>query len=349
MTPSATMRATLGLVCSVSFLGCKAPRTKAEPVIEFTRIPEASAGSPDRLESIAGRVVGAGPDARLVLYALSGVWWVQPLADRRFTAIQKDASWNSQTHPGTVYGALLVDSRYWPPLKLTKLPPKGGPILAVASVKGSKPHAHPPELQFSGYPWIIRRTSADLSGSSYDARNAWVDDRGFLHLRISGQPGRWANAEVKLSRSLGYGSYRFVVRDVSHLEPASVFSIFTWDTQESASALDIHISQWGLPDDPNAQFEVQPWDVPANSVRFWAPSGLLTYLFKWEPGRVAFEARNTSSARKAAVEVAGHVFTSGVPQAGSERLGIAFYVYDHSPRPLKKESEMVVETFEFLP
>jgi hypothetical protein len=293
--------------------------------------------------------VGAEPDARLVLYALSGVWWVQPLADRRFTAIQKDASWNNLTHPGTVYGALLVDSRYKPPLKLTALPPKGGPILAVATVKGSNPHTHPPELQFSGYPWYIRQSSADTSGSSYDAKNAWVDNKGLLHLRISGQPGRWANAEVKLSRSLGYGSYRFVVCDVSHLEPATVFSIFTWDTQESASALDIHISQWGQPDDPNAQFEVQPWDVPANSVRFWTPPGLLTYRFKWEPGRVAFETLRGSSSRRELANVAGHVFTSGIPSAGSERLGIAFYVYDHSPHPLKKESEMVVETFEFLP
>jgi hypothetical protein len=204
-------------------------------------------------------------------------------------------------------------------------------------------------LQFSGYPWNVRQTSADGSGSSYDKRNAWVDNKGLLHLRISGKPGWWANAEVKLSRSLGYGSYRFAVGDVSHLEPATVFSIFTWDTQESASAMDIHISQWGQADDPNAQFEVQPWDVPANSVRFWAPSGLLTYRFKWEPGRVAFETLHASSSRREMADVAGHVFTSGIPHAGSERLGIAFYVYDHSPHPLKKESEMIVENFEFLP
>ena len=37
------------------------------------------------------------------------------------------------------------------------------------------------------------------------------------------------SAEVKLSRSLGYGSYRFVVQDVAHLEPAAVFALFTWD------------------------------------------------------------------------------------------------------------------------
>lgn len=31
------------------------------------------------------------------------------------------------------------------------------------------------------------------------------------------------------THSLGYGTYRFVVRDISKLEPSEVFSLFTWD------------------------------------------------------------------------------------------------------------------------
>jgi hypothetical protein len=347
--PAGIMGVIVGVHCSLSFLGCRPLRTKSEPRIEFTRIPEAGHGSPDRFESIGGRVVGAGPDERLVLYALSGVWWVQPIAENRFTAIQKDSSWNNQTHPGTVYAALLVDARYEPPLKLNTLPPKGGSILAVATVNGARPRARPPELQFGGYAWEVRQSSPDGSGSSYDRSNVWVDNKGFLHLRISGEPGRWVSGEVRLSRSLGYGSYRFVVGDVDHLDPAVVFAISTSDTEDPTRAMDIQISQWGQPDDPNAQFEVQPWDVPANSIRFWAPSGQLTYGFKWEPGRVAFEARRAASPRRERANVAGHVFTSGIPPAGGERLGIAFYVYDHSPRPLLKEAEIVIEAFEFLP
>jgi hypothetical protein len=38
--------------------------------------------------------------------------------------------------------------------------------------------------------------------------------------------GKWRCAEVNLARSLGYGTYRFVVRESSFLEPAAVLSMF---------------------------------------------------------------------------------------------------------------------------
>src|ERR1019366_5904874 len=95
------------------------------------------------------------------------------------------------------------------------------------------------------------------SGSFYDARNTWIDKRGFLHLRISGVPGRWANGGIRLSRSLGYGSYRIVAEDVCPLEPAAVFGIFTWDDQGATNEMDVQISRWGQPDDKKAQFLIQ--------------------------------------------------------------------------------------------
>src|SRR2546422_2861834 len=45
--------------------------------------------------------------------------------------------------------------------------------------------------------------------------NVWTDETGALHLRISGSAGKWGAGELKLTRSLGYGTYRFQVRDVS--------------------------------------------------------------------------------------------------------------------------------------
>ena len=71
----------------------------------------------------------------------------------------------------------------------------------------------------------VRESEGETSGTPnvYQAANAWTDQSGFLHLRIAGQTGRWTSAQVKLPRNLGYGSYRWVVRDVAHLEPAAVF------------------------------------------------------------------------------------------------------------------------------
>jgi hypothetical protein len=54
---------------------------------------------------------------------------------------------------------------------------------------------------------------------------------GSLHLRIAGDREHWT-AEVMLLRSLGYGTYSFVVRETGGFEPggfepAVAFSMFT--------------------------------------------------------------------------------------------------------------------------
>src|SRR5215467_5082077 len=91
------------LACS-----CGAPHAEVAASIEFTDLPPAAEGSPDILHPIAGRVRNASPGQRIVLFARSGMWWVQPLGDKPFTAIGRDFTWKNTTHPGTAYAALLV-------------------------------------------------------------------------------------------------------------------------------------------------------------------------------------------------------------------------------------------------
>jgi hypothetical protein len=347
-------RALLGTIlvagnCLIS--SCHTSRVRAEPVIEFSRVPAAGDGSPDELHPIEGRVQGAEPGQRIVLLALSGMWWVQPLADHPFTEIQPDSRWRNSTHPGTAYAALLVDSSYRPPLMSGGLPRKGDHVLAVATVAGQKPLYPPKTLQFSGYDWEARGTPGNTGGSRnfYEPKNAWTDQRGFLHLKVAKQADRWTGAEVKLSRSLGYGSYRFVVSDVAHLEPAAVFGLFTWDDSGPPREMDIEISRWGEPEDKNAQFVVQPYVVPANTVRFVAPQGRLTYWIDWQPGRVVFKTTRDASSIMGENIVAEHAFTSGVPSPGSERIHMIQYIFGNKRNPMRDESEVVIEKFEFLP
>jgi hypothetical protein len=331
------------LVCSL-LTNCRAVRAQNRPSIEFTRVPPAGEGSQDRMEPIAGHVTGARPGERIVLFSQSGRWWVQPFDDRPYTTIQPDSTWTTSVHPGSAYAALLVDSRFRPPPTVNMLPETGGPVLASAIAKGS-PSPPLKKLQFSGYQWESRETANDPGGSKnfYDPANAWTDQDGFLHLRIVKQADRWISSEVRLSRSLGYGSYSFVVRDISHLEPAAVFAMFTWDDAGPAREMDIEISRWGEAADKNAQYVVQPYVVPANTVRFMAPQGTLTYWINWQPGRVDFKTVRGSNV------IAEHVFTSGVPSPGSEKIHMNLYVYNNQSNPLRNGSEVVIEKFEFLP
>jgi hypothetical protein len=91
----------LGVLLAIWLLAtsCGSTRAASEPTVVFTKVPPAGDGSPDKLETIEGRVQGAKADERIVLFARSGTWWVQPLATQPLTVIQPNGSWKNTTHP----------------------------------------------------------------------------------------------------------------------------------------------------------------------------------------------------------------------------------------------------------
>lgn len=335
---------------------CRREKVTLAPAVEFDTLPAAAGGGAGRLAPIGGRVVGARAGQRIVLFAKSGVWWVQPFADRPFTTIDADATWKSTIHLGTEYAALLVEPGYRPSPTIDRLPQPGGAVIAVATARGPGDLPPPPSrktLTFSGYEWEIRQTSSDRGGpNDYDAANAWTDTDGSLHLALRQREGRWTSAEVSLTRALGYGTYVFVVRDTAHLEPAAAVSLFTWDDSsgdQNHRELDVEISRWGDPASKNAQFVVQPYYVAANVARFDAPAGRLTHAFRWEPGRASFRTVHGTDASAAAPVVAAHEFTTGVPIPGEETVHMNLYVFRFSSVAPQKEAEVVIEKFQYLP
>jgi signal transduction histidine kinase len=135
--------ATLGSLSSALFLslcillsGCRSQQGAHGPSIEFTKVPLAGEGGPDKLDTIEGRVVQARPGQQIVLFARWGPWWVQPLADQPFTRIQADSKWRNSTHFGTEYAALLVDPGYRPQATMDVLPSEGPGVIVVAITKG---------------------------------------------------------------------------------------------------------------------------------------------------------------------------------------------------------------------
>jgi hypothetical protein len=113
--------------------------------------------------------------------------------------------------------------------------------------------------------------------------------------------------------------------------------------------MDIEVGRWGEILCKNAQFVVQPYVVPANSVRFIAPPGKLTYSLQWQPGSAAFKTSREAASFSQAARVVQHVFTSGIPSAGNENVHISLFVFDNRHNPLQRETEVIVEKFEFLP
>jgi hypothetical protein len=234
---------------------------------------------------VEGRATGAVSGQQIVLYAKSEeLWWIQPFMDKPFTKIERHSKWKSQTHLGVEYAALLVDPGYRPPQTTEALPAVGAGVVALKVIEGIGPApAVPPvkTLRFSGYEWTVRTAGSYRGGShnSFDAANAWTDEKGALHLKVTKRGVDWICSEVKLARSLGYGTYWFTVRDVAHLEPSTVLTLPTWDgvgAENNRRELDTEISRWGNAANDNAQYVVQPYYIPVNIVRFSVPSGVLT-------------------------------------------------------------------------
>jgi hypothetical protein len=344
------------LLTSLSFILCFAggcSNEAGEVSIEFTKVPEAREGGPDAATRIEGRVRGAQRDEKIVLFAKSGEWWIQPDINQAFIPIQQNSTWGSTTHYGWEYAALLVGPDFQPTATTANLPAKGGSVKAVAVVKGLPgPLSVSKMLHFSGYDWKVRAASSNRGGgvSLYDAANSWTDESGAMHFRIAMDSGKWHCAEVNLTRSLGYGTYRFTVRESSSLEPAAVMSMFTWDDvadEQNHREFGIEIARWGDPGNRNAQFIVQPYYVPANVSRFVAPAGRITYSVRWQPDNLSFRAiQGTGTSPHI---IAEHSFTAGIPTPGNETVHMNLYIFNSSPIPLQKQTEVVIEKFEYLP
>lgn len=336
--------------------GCHGGIGPRQPSVQITRVPPADPGGPLHLDYIEGRAIGAVSGQQVVIYAHSGAWWVQPYKKDPFTRIQSDSAWKNSTHLGTEYAALLVEPGYQPAAKLAALPITGNGVVAVATAEGV-PSATPivsKVIHFSGYDWRVRTEGSDRGGeaNSYDAANAWTDDKGYLHLRMALVDGKWSCAEVALTRSLGIGTYRFVVQDSAHLGPSAVVGLFTFDDNagdESRNELDIELSRWGLPTSKNAQYVVQPYYVPENVSRFSVPPGVFTHILRWEPGTASFKTMPGSGAGAGSKSIAEHVFTTGIPAAASETVHIDLYDFHHARSSLQIPAEVVIEKFEYLP
>jgi hypothetical protein len=346
--------------------GCRSSSRNSAPTVAFSKVAAAYQESPYKTDIterdyktdiIDGRVTGARPGQRIVLYAKTdGRWGVCPQSGQPFTNIESDGRWKASVHLGLQYAALLVDSTYDPPEQTESLPILGNGVVALAVVNGEGPAPvlpSPKILNFSGYEWTTNTGPIFRAGSRnfFDPANAWTDERGALHLRISGSPGKWAGAEVKLTRSLGYGTYRFQLRDVSHLEPSAILSLIAWDgvgTESTRRELDVELGRWGTLENTNVNYVVQPYYDPANFVAFRAPPGAYTHSFRWEPGQVIFSTVAGSGNTGGRV-INRHVFTSGVPSPEGKSVRIGLYVFHQGKIPVKNENEVIIDKFEYLP
>jgi len=109
------------------------------PQLKITRIPRYDpAGGPDTRDTISGTVrTPVATDYRVVVYARADAWYIQP-TPFSLQHIGSDSRWETWTHTGSSYAALVVRSTYKPLTRLDVLPQVDADVLARAIVDGRK-------------------------------------------------------------------------------------------------------------------------------------------------------------------------------------------------------------------
>ena len=103
--------------------------------VNFAIVPKGGEGS-NRKGNISGVVFGVDEPAqcKIVIYAKTNKWYVQPLRSNPFTDIDERGRWSNWTHLGRRYAVLVVRRSYQPPARIVDLPAIGGDIIGKGEV-----------------------------------------------------------------------------------------------------------------------------------------------------------------------------------------------------------------------
>ena len=117
-------------------------------------------------------------------------------------------------------------------------------------------------IQFSGYTWNVKNGSHLGPGPNYWSRkNVWVDDKGFLHLKIThdSATGKWYCAEVSTQQTFGFGKWQFWVEGrIDKMDKNVVLGLFNYSGNDGFDEMDIEWARWGNKSYPNCNYTVWP-------------------------------------------------------------------------------------------
>lgn len=350
------------IVPLLSAFGCKddkavtpnesLPGGPGNPVIELIQVP--SYGKADDLKGQIWHAKPAGHNIVVCLY--KGGWWNKPV-----TSIHSSGLWTCDvtTEAGderaTKFSVFLIPDNYQPPTLIGEqtLPPD---FLShsVANFEITRTAtAFYRTSTFSGYDWTVKSSSSLVGPGpnffSSTADNVWLDSAGQLHLKITTKDNKWYCGEVVSQRSFGYGRYIFhLATKADQLNENIVLGLFTWDDapEYTHREIDIEFSRWGVKNNDNAQFVVQPWDQPGNirryNVQFTTDSS--RHSFEWKSSNILFQSYLANNL----VSYWNYAGKS-IPVPGNENARINLWLMNGWAPSDKKEVEMIIKKFEFIP
>lgn len=307
---------------------------------------------------VSGSVCGVDfSQYRVVLYALTNQWYVQPLIDAPFTTISSGGTWSSSINPWSIVVALLVNPAVYTPASTEITNPALDPNVVAWAMYPTGAAT----VSFANHMWGIKLTGSSPSDQFDPGPNFWSNDPRIvsvqadgLHLNTAFINGNWTCGEVYLLSSLGYGTYTTQIS--SHLDalnPSTVaapFFIYIAPGQEFDNE---YSGMNGLiPGPNNAQFVVQPYTVPGNLFRYVQPSNSqFTVQVEWRADHITFTSWNGFATSPAAGDIIQTwTYTGGnIPPVGQERVHINLWLLNGQAPVGGVGDEMVISSFTYQP
>jgi len=301
--------------------------------------------------TVSGTVTGVNPDdVWVVVFARTNQWYLQPYEDERaYLTVNTDGTfetWIRDWHQISAfvirkeYNALSAQQVYKPfPLSVDCVD-----VLAITAY---------PCIHFSGYEWAIKAGNSlgpDSNEFSANQENVWIDNQGYLHLKVTKRDEIWYCAEIYLMQSLGFGTYTFQLSSrVDLLDKNVIGSPFVY--RDSVHELDVEFSRWGVDGGVNAQFVVQPYYNSGNQEQCYMSllNDHSTHIIKWQTDVVSFTSAQGHNL-KPPVEQVIHQwnYTGGdVPSESDELVHINLWLLGGQPPSDGTEAEMVIKSFTY--
>jgi len=301
-------------------------------------------------ETVQGTAYVTDPAlARVVLWAKTNSWYVQPTVAEPYTIVQNDGSWSNSTNPWERMVALLVDSSYVPGSVRTDHPAFELGVLGWDEY----PDRSARFIDWSGFSWFVKRGDLVGPGPNYfadDSSAVWTDNQDRLHLKINFRDGRWYCAEVVLADTLGYGVYTFRLDSrVDSLDYNTIFAGFIYETIEQE--IDFEFSQ-RLADPFNAQYVVQPYFIPGN-IEFYniGDDTQSTHSLEWRSDRIIFTSwRGHADSPTVETLINTWIYTGGnIPLPDRERMRFNLYLFGGEPPVAGGEDHVIIKSFDYSP
>ena len=214
-------------------------------------------------------------------------------------------------------------------------------------------------IQFAGQTWDVRSGTGNPGNNNWSdsSESVWVDDSGYLHLKIRKSGDRWYCSEIVSQKSFGYGEYIFyVASNVEKYDQNVVAAMFTYENDKREIDIEFTGSGFGNTSKMNTYgwYTVQPKpynDTNQKLFKLNLTDNYSSHKFIWSSENIFFQSYHGHYPQLPSGDYLIQEWTyigSKNPPAGKERLHINLYLLGGEPPTDGQEVEFVVNAV-FIP